>query len=148
MLRVGLFSESHNADATHILACEAPALRSNARSRDKDSPTRASLFLFSSRAGQHCPPRFEASVHFSPIDVETAGSTASAAPSSTPEKRRQRTQHCIRVRHTHTKGKALESRNWKTQPEGTRGCYRLEVRKLRFYQQTSAMLMLVGAEHP
>ena len=46
------------------------------------------------------------------------------------------------------RGKALDSQEWKTQPEGTRGCYRLEVRKPRFYQQSSAMLMLAGAEHP
>ena len=85
MLRVDNFSESQNADATHS---ELARLQRFGATRDRAKkilPPAPPFSCFSSRAGQHCPPRFEASVHFSPTDVETAGSTANAAPSTNLE---------------------------------------------------------------
>ena len=43
-------------------------------------------------------------------------------------------------------GGELDGRRWKTQPEGARGCNRLELRKTRLTQQSSAMLIMLGGE--
>jgi hypothetical protein len=44
------------------------------------------------------------------------------------------------------RGGKLDSRKWKTQPEGTPGCNRLKVRKTRLTQQSSAMIIMLGGE--